>query len=119
MSRENVKAFYERLATDEGFRSQIQKVKTKDECTKIVKSAGYDFTQKEFEEYTAQLLESGATDGELMDLNEKELEAVFGGASSIIGKLPIQLLDGGVWPPYQPMYGIIQIDIDDIVKEPF
>lgn len=84
MSRENVKAFYERLATDEGFRSQIQGVKNKDECSQIVKSSGYDFTQQEFEEYTAQLLESGATDGELMDLNEKELEAVFGGAISVI-----------------------------------
>jgi predicted ribosomally synthesized peptide with nif11-like leader len=106
MSRENVKAFYERLATDEGFRSQIQGVKNKDECSQIVKSSGYDFTQQEFEEYTAQLLESGATDGELMDLNEKELEAVFGGAISVIGKLRIQLLDGGVWPPYLPTYGL-------------
>jgi len=102
MSRENVKAFYERLATDEVFRSQIQGVKNKDECSQIVKSSGYDFTQQEFEEYTVQLLESGATDGELMDLNEKELEAVFGGASSVIGKL----LDGGVWPPYLPTYGL-------------
>ena len=63
------------------------------------------------------MLESGATDGELMDLNEKELEAVFGGASSIIGKLPIQLLDGGVWPSYQLMYGVIRID--DIGKDAF
>lgn len=117
MSRENVKAFYERLATDEGFRSQIQGVKNKDECSQIVKSSGYDFTQQEFEEYTAQLLESGATDGELMDLNEKELEAVFGGAISIIGKLPIQPPDGVVLPPYQLMYGVVRID--DIVKEPF
>lgn len=98
MSRENVKAFYERLATDEGFRSQIQGVKNKDECSQIVKSSGYDFTQQEFEEYTAQLLESGATDGELMDLNEKELEAVFGGAISVINwKLPM---------PPMPTYGM-------------
>lgn len=117
MSLENVKAFYERLATDEVFRSQIQNVKTKDECSQIVKSSGYDFTQQEFEEYTVQLLESGATDGELMDLNEKELEAVFGGASSVIGKLPIQQIYGGVWPPYQLMYGVVWID--DIGKEAF
>lgn len=117
MSLENVKAFYERLATDEVFRSQIQGVKNKDECSQIVQTAGYDFTQQEFEEYTVQLLESGATDGELMDLNEKELEAVFGGASSIIGKPPRQQIYGVVWQPYQPMYGIIRID--DIVKETF
>jgi len=46
MSLENVKAFYERLAIDEVFRSQIQNVKTKDECSQIVKSSGYDFTQQ-------------------------------------------------------------------------
>ena len=45
MSLENVKAFYERLATDEVFSSQIQGVKNKDECSQIVKGAGYDFTQ--------------------------------------------------------------------------
>lgn len=81
MSLENVKAFYERLASDEAFRAQIQGVKSKTEGSQIVRSAGYDFTQEEFEEYTAQLLESGAADGELRDLDEKELEAVFGGAT--------------------------------------
>jgi predicted ribosomally synthesized peptide with nif11-like leader len=45
MSLENVKAFYERLATDEAFSVQIQALKSKNECRQIVKSAGYDFTQ--------------------------------------------------------------------------
>ncbi len=111
MSLENVKAFYERLASDEVFRTQIQGVKSKTECSQIVKGAGYDFTQEEYEEYTAQLLESGTTDGELKDLNEKELEAVFGGASSLIGERRIQPLYGVVWPPIQPLYGVVGPDV--------
>lgn len=103
MSRENVKAFYARLAIDEAFRTQIQSAKSKHECIQIVRAAGYDFTQSEYEEYTVQLLESSATNGELNDLNEKELEAVFGGASS-----PISPIHGFVTPPYQLMYGVVR-----------
>lgn len=81
MSLTNVKAFYQRLANDEVFRSQIQNVKSKEECSQIVRAAGYNFTQQEYEEYTAQLLESDPNDSELKDLSEQELEAVFGGAN--------------------------------------
>ena len=79
MSLENVKAFYENLANDEAFRTQLQNVTSKEECSQIVKAAGYDFTLEEYEEYTAQLLESTDDESELKDLNEKELAAVFGG----------------------------------------
>ncbi|QLE55850.1 Nif11-like leader peptide family natural product precursor [Nostoc sp. TCL26-01] len=110
MSLENVKAFYSRLANDEAFRTTMQGVKSKDECSKIVKEAGYDFTQAQFEEYTTQLLEQ-SSDHEIRDLNEKELEAVFGGASSIIGKPIIRPLYGViVWPPVQAMYGVVISD---------
>lgn len=51
MSKENVKAFYARLASDEAFRTQIQSVKSKAECSQIVKRAGYEFTSEEYEEY--------------------------------------------------------------------
>lgn len=84
MSLENVKAFYERLAIDEAFSVQIQAVKSKNECRQIVISAGYDFTKQEFEEYTAQLLES-TTDSDIEDLEQKELEAVIGGGTLLIG----------------------------------
>ena len=84
MSLQNVKAFYERLASDEAFRTQLQAVKSKEECSQIVKNAGYDFTTDEFEEYTAQLLESSSDNNEIKDLDEKELEAVFGGASPTV-----------------------------------
>lgn len=97
MSFENVRAFYEKLVSDEAFRSQMQQVESKDECSRLVKEAGYDFTPEEFEEYTAQLLESNPDDGEIRDLNDQELETVFGGVSSLIGSKPI----------YQPMYGVI------------
>ncbi len=111
MSTQNVKAFYERLASDETFRTQLQGVESKAECSQIVKNAGYDFTSEEFEEYTAQLLESNSDNDEMTDLNEKELEAVFGGASSLISKDKIYLPMYGI-PPYpypdpQPMYGIV------------
>ena len=99
MSLENVKSFYARLAIDEAFRTQLQGVKSKAECSQIVKAAGYDFNQEEYEEYTAELLESGATDGELQDLDEKELEAVFGGVSSIVGIHP--------FPPIAS-YGVVR-----------
>ena len=110
MSLEHVKAFYERLASDEAFRTQMQGVKSKDECSQIVKGAGYDFTQQEFEKYTAELLEPSTTEDELQDLNEKELEEFFGVASSLIDKWHIQPMYWVVWPPYQLMYGVIQID---------
>ncbi|MEH1838994.1 MAG: Nif11-like leader peptide family natural product precursor [Nostoc sp.] len=122
MSLENVQAFYAKLANDEAFRTQIQGVKSKEECSQKVKAAGYNFTQDEFEEYTTQLLESTAGDDELKDLNEEELEAVFGGASSITGKpiirpLPLygvivsEPIDCPHKPPgYQLAYGVIQSD---------
>ncbi|MBD2357977.1 Nif11-like leader peptide family natural product precursor [Tolypothrix sp. FACHB-123] len=111
MSLEHVKEFYQKLANDEAFRNQMQAVETKDECSQVVKSAGLNFTQEEFEEYTTQLLESNA-DSELQDLGEKELEAVFGG---FLGKPIIRPLYGVVvwppikWPPIypQPLYGAV------------
>ncbi len=86
MSRENVNAFYARLATDKAFRAQIQEVESKDKCSQIVQAAGYVFTEEEFEAVTAEFLESNVADDSFRDLSEKELEAVFGGAvSSFLG----------------------------------
>ncbi|MDZ8054653.1 MAG: Nif11-like leader peptide family natural product precursor [Aulosira sp. ZfuVER01] len=110
MCLENVRDFYKKLANDEAFRTQMQAVGSKDECSQVVKNAGFDFTQEEFEEYTSQLLESNADESELKDLGEKELEAVFGG---ILGKPIIQPLYGVTWwPPIyvQPLYGVITTD---------
>jgi predicted ribosomally synthesized peptide with nif11-like leader len=111
MSLANVKAFYQRLANDEAFRGQIQNVNSKEECSAIVQAGGYDFTPQEYEEYTAQLLDSDGTAEELQDLNERELEAVFGGVRRII-------LPGG-GPIYQPMYGLPSPTIQPIYGLPF
>ncbi len=134
MSLESVKAFYESLRTDEVLRAQIQGVQSKEECSQIVKNAGYDFTPEEFEEYTTNLLESALADSELTDLDEKELASIVGGASSFYGRydkhdrhhrpkypweLVIQPMYGVIsWSPIspidkpiaQPMYGIVVAD---------
>ncbi|MBW4595836.1 MAG: Nif11-like leader peptide family natural product precursor [Brasilonema angustatum HA4187-MV1] len=114
MSLENVKAFYERLATDEAFRTQVQEVKSKDECSQTVKSAGYDFTQEEFEEYTADLLELSADEDKLAELDEKELATIFAGATvhpmyGVIVQPEPQPLYGVVMKPPepQPLYGVV------------
>ena len=97
MSLEHVKAFYEQLANDETFRHQIQGVNSKEECSQIVKAADYDFTLEEYEEYTAQLLESGAGEGELKDLSEEELAVVFGGLTGRANSILIYGAPGGLW----------------------
>lgn len=96
MSLENVRAFYEKLACDEGFRSQIQEVDNKEVGRELLEASGYNFTQEEFEEYTEQLLESGNSPEGLRDLNEKELEAVFGGATSVLLPIGFPILLYGV-----------------------
>lgn len=115
MSYEDVKAFYERLGTDEAFRTQIQGVNSKDECSQTVKSAGYDFTQEELQEYTAELLELAADEDELADLDEKELATIFGGTTAralygVITEPPTKRSPKSppVKPlPNQPAYGVI------------
>ncbi|MBW4641955.1 MAG: Nif11-like leader peptide family natural product precursor [Goleter apudmare HA4340-LM2] len=93
MSLENVRAFYERLVADESFRTQIQGVDSKEAGREILQNAGYNFTQKELEEYTEKLLATNANNENMRDLTEQEIEAVFGGISSLIypGIPPIML----------------------------
>jgi predicted ribosomally synthesized peptide with nif11-like leader len=80
MSAQNVKAFYEKLSQDEVFYNQIKNVKSKEDCNRIVKAAGYDFTHEEFDSYTAQLLEKDTSIGNDVErIGERELEAVYGG----------------------------------------
>lgn len=116
MSLENVQSFYTRLANDESFRTQMQSVNSKDECSQVVQAAGYDFTQEEFEEYTGQLLES-IPESELQDLDEQELEAVVGGTIFNFFIRPGYILHYGIppvkiWPPVvqdpivRPLYGL-------------
>ncbi|MEB3179157.1 MAG: Nif11-like leader peptide family natural product precursor [Nostocaceae cyanobacterium] len=105
MSLENVRGFLKHLAQDEALMAQIKAARSKEECSQIAKNAGYDFTSRELEEVAAQWVESEGNDSELRDLNEQELEAVFGGISPIIGAifiLPILLY--GMPPLNQDLY---------------
>jgi predicted ribosomally synthesized peptide with nif11-like leader len=79
MSIESAKAFYQRITTDEAFQTQLQSA-TNDERTAIIQQAGYDFTPKEWEAATAEVLEATEVDREL---NEAELESVAGGIQMI------------------------------------
>jgi predicted ribosomally synthesized peptide with nif11-like leader len=80
MSVQNVKSFHKKLSQDEAFRGQIKNVRSKEDCSRIVKAAGYDFTQEEFDDYTSQLLEKDTNIGnDVEKIGERELEAVYGG----------------------------------------
>ncbi len=75
MSIESANAFYQRITTDEAFRTQLQNTAS-EERTAIVQAAGYDFTPEEWEVATSHILETTETDKEL---NNAELEAIAGG----------------------------------------
>ncbi|MBD0304094.1 MAG: Nif11-like leader peptide family natural product precursor, partial [Tolypothrix sp. T3-bin4] len=47
MSVESARAFYERVATDEGFQKQLQNAASDEKRLEIVRAAGYSFTQQE------------------------------------------------------------------------
>jgi predicted ribosomally synthesized peptide with nif11-like leader len=88
MSISNVEAFYKRLTSDEAFRQQVENAQSKDECSQIVKAAGYHFTQEELAKYTSDLMGTENSEGEIQELDEKELATVFGGW---IGRGPIMM----------------------------
>lgn len=108
MSLDNIRGFLKQLAHNEALMAQVKAAVSKEECSQIAQTAGYDFTSLELEEFTAQFLESEGDDSELRDLNEQELEAVFGGIASIgsiigiIGVLPILMY--GLSPLNQDLY---------------
>lgn len=82
MSLNNVRAFYERLINDEAFRGSLQESQSPQESGQIISESGYSFTREEFEAFTTELVEQGNEHEYLRDLDEQELEAVFGGISS-------------------------------------
>jgi predicted ribosomally synthesized peptide with nif11-like leader len=98
----SVEAFYARLTEDEAFRAQVQSATSKEECSRIVKAAGYDFTQEELDTYNKKLLiDTGLDSSQLQELNEKEVAEVLGG---FYGDGRYQLMYGGGWlPPEERM----------------
>jgi predicted ribosomally synthesized peptide with nif11-like leader len=85
MSIESARAFYQRITTDQAFRSQLQNTPS-EQRTSVIEAAGYNFTSEEWETATADILETAIletakkTDAELQ---EKELEAIAGGFVAI------------------------------------
>lgn len=98
MAIEQVKAFYERLASDKDFYIQLESTSSKAECKQIVQLAGYSFTESEFEDYTTQLLHIAKPSDCIDALDEKELEAVLGGVSKFT-QGSVQMVPYG-HPPY-------------------
>ncbi|ACK68893.1 protein of unknown function nitrogen fixation [Gloeothece citriformis PCC 7424] len=96
MSLQNVEAFYQRMTTDPEFSNQVQQAKTSEERIKVIRNEGYYFTQEEFDEYTDKFLMSKFEEGELVDLSERELDAVLGGLK---GSFPKAIALYGI-PPY-------------------
>jgi predicted ribosomally synthesized peptide with nif11-like leader len=96
MSLRNVQLFYEKLSADEHFNTQIQSVSSKEECSRIVNAAGFEFTQGEFEDYTVHMLNGSSSNQSFQSLNEEELEAVVGGIRQWIGP-----------PGFLPLYGVV------------
>ena len=66
MSKEAVKAFFERARTDPDFARQIAACTDEKTCLAVAKAAGFEFSSEEFSE------EKG-------NLSEKELERIVGG----------------------------------------
>ncbi|KAB8315274.1 Nif11-like leader peptide family natural product precursor [Tolypothrix campylonemoides VB511288] len=93
MSIESATAFYERIVSDEAFKTQYQNAVSDDERREIVLAAGYNFTPQEWEAAMTQISES--SDEELSDA---ELTAVSGGSSVLSSKPP-------KWPIAYPLYG--------------
>ncbi len=79
MSIESAKTFYQRVTTDEAFRTQIESYPTEERAT-VLREAGYDFTQEEWEAASAEILQTTSSEGEL---NEAQLEAIAGGVKAI------------------------------------
>jgi predicted ribosomally synthesized peptide with nif11-like leader len=97
MSLKNVELFYERILTDEAFKQKIQNAGSNEKCSLLVKAAGYDFTQQELEDYTAQAIQIHSSEQEFQSLSERELETVAGGMLKFI--LPLQMVQEYGLPP--------------------
>ncbi|MHC5771344.1 MAG: Nif11-like leader peptide family natural product precursor [Nostoc sp.] len=64
MSIESAKAFYQRVTTDENFRTQVESSPIEERGV-LLQAAGYSFTQREWEAASAEILETTSIDEEL------------------------------------------------------
>ena len=102
MSVENAQSFYLRVTTDEEFRIQLEQIATVEERQQTIQAAGYEFTAKEWETVSKQIL--AASDSNEEELSDAELTAVSGGANSSILEL-LELIGQKPLFPITPLYG--------------
>ncbi|MEO5355700.1 MAG: Nif11-like leader peptide family RiPP precursor [Nitrospirae bacterium YQR-1] len=69
MSVESAIKYIEKLSSDMEFRNKVEAVKDKEVRNKIIKEAGFDFTEAELKQITLKSTE----------LSEKHLEKIAGG----------------------------------------
>ncbi|WP_392533422.1 Nif11-like leader peptide family natural product precursor [Nostoc sp. C117] len=94
MSIESAKAFYQRVTTDEAFRTQVESYPIEERGT-FLQAEGYAFTEEEWETTSAEMLEANSTE----ELDEAELEAIAGGIQKSCYPGPVALY--GIFPiPY-------------------
>ncbi len=67
MSMEQVKAFIEKMKSDEAFSKRIMAIENQDERFKAIEKAGFDFSEKELEDAAKEI-------------DDADLEQVSGGA---------------------------------------
>ncbi|MBV9310314.1 MAG: Nif11-like leader peptide family natural product precursor [Solirubrobacterales bacterium] len=84
MSTESAAALYERLTSDEEFRSRVQAATTKEEKRRIVADAGYEVTGDD--------VPSIRKLAGVSELSDEDLEKVAGG---VVGK--VHALVGPLW----------------------
>ena len=77
MSIENARSFYVRVTTDEEFRTQLEQTATAEERQQIIRTAGFEFTNEEWETAKEQIL--AASNSNEGDLSDTELTAISGG----------------------------------------
>lgn len=82
MSIEHAKAFFKKVATDDGFRSQLQSANSNEERAAAMKAAGYNLTPEESQQLLNQIAEAAAIGS---GLSEAELEVVAGGIAGAPG----------------------------------
>ncbi|MEM7592900.1 MAG: Nif11-like leader peptide family natural product precursor [Cyanobacteria bacterium P01_A01_bin.83] len=90
MSKESAKACFIKLQTDKDFENQLKQAQTRAEREEIIKNAGFDFTDEEWDAF-AQESRDALNSEEAQELSEEDLENVAGGGI---------LLDRGIMAAY-------------------
>ncbi|MEM7592902.1 MAG: Nif11-like leader peptide family natural product precursor [Cyanobacteria bacterium P01_A01_bin.83] len=90
MSKESAIACFIKLRTDKDFEDRVQQAQTRAEREEIIKNAGFDFTDEDWDA-AAQESREALDSEEAQELSEEALENVAGGVSisDLIGRNPV------------------------------